>query len=151
MFKELTNDIFKSKCKVRLSNVLQGINEFDNQTVSYNSQEDFLSVIMQRFKENNRSLIIDFYFNRLNNESFEILLNSVSVKSKKKLSELKRYLDLEYTYFEVDDIELIESFVELSYKGIFFINFYFDLIEQVFWPSFKHEVIIFKNNDERFD
>lgn len=147
MVRELTNDMFKSKCKVRMNSVLQGLSDFDNENVFYKSKEEFLSAIMQKFEENNKSLIIDFYFNKLDKISFEILLDSVEEKSKKKLNMLRKYLDSNYTYFEVKDIELLEAFVELSYKEIFFINFYFNLIDEVYWPSFKGEVIIFKNKE----
>lgn len=147
MIQRLTNDEFKASCKVRMNNILEGFDNFNNITLSFEDYNSYINYIHNLFYRNNSIVIIDFYFNKLNNESFNMMLNSLSLISRELIqTNFSQFLNDHYIYFKINDISILDALIELNYKGIFYTNFYFTKDNITCWPSFNKEVIEFNIN-----
>lgn len=143
MINSVTKEYLMSKCNVITSNIFDGLNYYNHDIKQFTTLEETYDYIIPLFVQNKEEAFIDFYANKLDTNSYNILLKSVCSESKKTLKVFEKYLGSEYIYYFTTSVNLIKSIIELNYNEIFFCNIYFNNLNLMIWPNFDGEIIIF--------
>lgn len=114
--KEINDNI-----KIRFNNVLHGFNKYNSFNLE-GSEEYIINYILKLFEENNNCCYIDFYSNKLNEESISTLLQMCD--SKEYIKEFI-YCENSSHFFKINSKEDLIPLIKLSTKEIFFISYYF--------------------------
>lgn len=147
MIKKINKENFNNICKIKITNIMQGLYDYKNETHTFLSINSAYKFIQDLFKENGDVAIIDFHMDRLDSSSATALLQSISNPNKQSIQEILEYLhQKEILYFSVDSFEELKGIIESNYYGLFFCNIYLTNINITLWPSFNGDIIKFSNN-----
>lgn len=152
------NEDFNKLVNIKFDNILQGIDTYKNYILqpAINGDLKYKEEIYIRFikecfqinKQKNKKspLIIDFYLSKLNHDEYINLLSSIDNEDKFILEYLYENRTSN-NYYYIFDEEILDFFVKLCTKELFFITFFFLGIETTIWGNYDYKFPIFFNDD----
>lgn len=147
--------------KIKFNNILEGINLYYNYILEpelslgeSNKEEAYINFIRQCFISNkkfnkNNPLIIDCYISTLSTDEYESLLSFLNSKDKKVLKYMYENKSAN-NYYYIFDEDILDTFVRLCTKELFFITFYFIGLEATIWGNYNFKFPIFYSDENIF-
>ena len=160
--KPISEQEFKNLVNIRLNNICEGLEKYNNSTLLSSINKDFLikeksfisfmekSFDINKEKNKDKPLIIDFYLKDLDYESFNRLSELLDEEDKYILNKIKNNINLNTNYFIIEDKRLVPFFVKLSTRELFFITFYFTQLPITIWGNYELKFPTFYIEDEVF-
>ncbi|MBS5937476.1 hypothetical protein E5347_05180 [Clostridium sartagoforme] len=153
----LSKNEFKSSGFIYFSNILDGFDKYEYIQLSpmtsiYEEVEkSYIKFIEKLFNINNKKLVIDFYKNRLDNNSIKYIEDRLKDEEKLLLHRLMSCGDNEDIFFEITDISYIPLLTKLNLKELFFVTFYFDKANFTLWGNYNYKFPLFSGKKENLE
>ena len=156
---EITEERFKSSIHIKMNNVIEGFDKFYNITltldhnISFDQKENKIINFIKTLyfsNSNSPSLFVDFYLTSLSQEEYSILLSKLDAHHRDILSKL-RCENFSSVYFKIDNVELLEFFIKLSTRELFFITFYFTNPSITIWSNYNFNFLVFYDEHHTLD
>lgn len=149
---------FNSIIKIRFRNILEGFDNFKyidlTPTGEQNlteSEELFTKTLIKFFELNNKSVVIDFYKNRLTKESMDIIKESLDDHQMELFYDILNSGSEEDILFIINDKRYIEVLVKLCTRELFFITFYFEKYPLTVWGNYNLKFPMFYISEEEIN
>lgn len=149
---------FENIIKIKFNNILDGFEEYNYIELSSNKKDknevelDFIKSIEMFFDLNEGSLLIDFYKDRLTNESVRFIKNNLDKEDIDSFDELLKLVNNEDIYYKVENKKYIKLITKLCTRELFFITFYFYKFPVTLWGNYNLSFpLFFDDNDKIYD
>lgn len=122
-----------------------------NEIGMLNSKEEnkFIDFMQKAYElNNNKGAIIDFYINRLDDNSISNIAERLEGRSKELFLEIVKEMSGDTVYFKVLDKEIIELITKLNTRELFFCTVYFLDTPLTVWGNYNLEFPIFYKEEE---
>lgn len=160
MFLEaIKKEDFQREVKIRFNNILEGLDKYPNKILAPSIEKDelfkekeksFLDFFKEALKINNNNLIIDFYIEKLDDESLKKLLEKLNKEDTEILKGIISENNRKDIYFKIEDSRVIDFIIRLNTRELFFSTFYF--IEKPFtiWGNYNLKFPVFYEDKDTF-
>lgn len=153
----LSKNEFKNSGFIYFSNILDGFDKYEFIQLSPTKskykdvEESYIRFIENLFNINNNKVVIDFYKNRLNDNSIKHIEDSLKDEDKMLLHRLISCGEDEDIFFEITDISYIPLLTKLNLKELFFVTFYFDKAKFTLWGNYNYNFPLFSSEKGNID
>ncbi|MBL4931484.1 hypothetical protein [Clostridium paridis] len=150
---------FKQVCKIRVKNIMQGMNDYINGILEINHDlgeretfenfnlkyEDRFIKFMEKLYDINKEapVVVDLYLKDVNPEGIIIMLNSLDYNDQITLINHVKNIKGDEIYFKIDSKELIPFITKLSTRELHFCTIHFTKIPVTIWGNYNLAFPIF--------
>lgn len=148
-FEIIKKSDFDRIIKIKFDNILDGFDKYnyiDLESVNENKsliEDDFIKTLDGFFKLNEGNLIIDFYKNKLNEESINFIKNNLDFDDRKLFDDLINFTNDEDCFYKLNDNKYIKLLTKLCTRELFFITFYFYKYPITLWGNYNLKFPLF--------
>lgn len=144
---------------IRFNNILKGMNTYKNYILEPYIEDDphakennYVEFIKECFRINRlvnkeAPLVIDFYISRLNDDQYRNLLSIINDEDKVILEYLYKN-KTEFNYYYILDEKILDFFIRLCTRELFFVTFYFIGYEATIWGNYDFKFPIFYKDED---
>ena len=153
MFLEPINNCnFKNIINIKFNNILEGFDNYKHIELSpinknYKSEENFIKTFEEFYEINEGHLIIDFYKNKLNDDSINFIKEHLSIEDNVLFDKIIETANNNDNYYKVNDKKYIKLFIRLCTRELFFITFYFYKDPVTIWGNYNLKFPLFYNEN----
>lgn len=153
----LSKNEFKNSGFIYFSNILDGFDKYEYIQLSPTTsiyeevEKSYIRFLEKLFNINNNKLVIDFYKNRLDDNSIKYIEDRLKYEEKKMLNKLISSGKEEDIFFEITDISYIPLLIKLNLKELFFVTFYFDKANFTLWGNYNYNFPLFSSKKENLE
>lgn len=153
----LSKKEFESSGFIYFSNILDGFYRYEYIQLSpitavYEEVEkSYIRFIEKLFILNNKKIAIDFYKNRLDENSIKYIKYGLEDDEKLLFQRLMSCGDSEDIFFEITDASYIPLLIKLNLKELFFVTLYFDKAKFTLWGNYNYNFPLFSSEKGNID
>ena len=155
--KVLSKEKFNKLTRISPNNIIEGFDKYNNAILTYNEkvkedeiiEDNFINFILDIFKSG-KTIIDDYYGNRLNDKEFNKMIESLEMEEKELLCELRK----EYNsgiYFNIESLESLKLIIKRSVQSILFITFYILGDDLTIWCNYDYKFVMFFNDLDKLN
>ena len=156
--KKISKIDFMLDVNIKVNNINEGFNKYEYKTLEVdgknkiddikNSEEKFIEFMKSAFELNKENgMIVDFYTENLGEEELKKLRSFLNEKEDKLLMDFLEEINYEGTYFKILKKEILELFVKLSFREVFFSTFYMLDYKATVWGNYNNKFPIFYKDE----
>lgn len=153
--RSIKREEFNSLVELRFNSILEGFNNYSYRhlTPIYEKkflilEKNFINTLECFFDLNHdNKIIVDFYKNRLNEDSIKILKDNLNYNEQILLDNILNEGSKDDIFFEVNDKRYIALFTKLCTRELFFITFYFTKGPITIWGNYNLKFPLFYCNE----
>lgn len=148
-FEIIKKSDFNRIIKIKFDNILDGFDKYnyiDLESVNENKsfiEDDFIKTLEGFYRLNEGNLIIDFYKNKLNQESINFIKNNLDFEDKKSFDDLINFTNENDCFYKLNHEKYIKLLTKLCTRELFFITFYFYKYPITLWGNYNLKFPLF--------
>lgn len=150
--KVLSKEKFNKLISISPNNIIEGFDKYNNAILTYNEkvkeeeiiEENFINFILDIFKSG-KTIIVDYYGNRLNDKEFDKMIESLEMEEKELLCELRKENN-SGIYFNIESLETLKLIIKISVQSILFSTFYILGDDLTIWSNYDYKFVMFFND-----
>lgn len=148
-FEIIRKSDFNRIIKIKFDNILDGFDKYnyiDLESVNENKsliEDDFIKTLEGFYRLNEGNLIIDFYKNKLNQESINFIKNNLDFEDKKSFDDLINFTNENDCFYKLNHEKYIKLLTKLCTRELFFITFYFYKYPITLWGNYNLKFPLF--------
>ncbi len=141
---------FKNIINIKFNNILEGFDNFKHIELSHinnecENEDYFIKAFEEFYEINEGNLIIDFYKNKLNDNSITFIKSNLSIEDNILFDEVIQIVNDNDNYYKINDKKYIKLFTKLCARELFFITFYFYKDPVTIWGNYNLKFPLFYN------
>lgn len=157
MFLEPINNCnFDSIINIKFNNILEGFDNYKyielspiNKNLKF--EDSFIKTFEEFYDINEGHLIIDFYKNKLNDDSISFIKENLCKEDNLLFDKIIEMINNNDNYYKVNDVKYIKLFIKLCTRELFFITFYFYKYPVAIWGNYNLQFPLFYNENSNIN
>lgn len=157
--KKISKIDFMLDVNIKINNINEGFNKYRHKILEVDkenkiedikeSEEKFIEFMKSAFELNKeKGIIVDFYTENLGEKELKKLRSFLNEKEDKLLMDFLEEVNHEGTYFKILKKEILELFVKLSFREVFFSTFYMLDYKATIWGNYNKKFPIFYKDEK---
>lgn len=148
-FEVVSKSDFDKVIKIKFNNILDGFDKYnyiDLSPITENKNEGeelFINAVESFYELNDGNLIIDFYKNKLNEDSINYIMDNLDFEDNRYFDELLNFSSKSDYFYKVKDKKYIKLLTRLCVKELYFITFYFYKYPITLWGNYNLKFPLF--------